>query len=81
MQATYALVADIRLLIEESRQKITFTVNSELTLLYWMIGRRIQLEILKGARAEYGAAILLNVGKQLEKEFGAKVVGGSVKPL
>ena len=76
MQATYALVADIRLLIEESRQKITFTVNSELTLLYWMIGRRIQLEILKGARAEYGAAILLNVGKQLEKEFGQ---GFSVK--
>ena len=61
---------DIRKLIEETRQKVATTVNAGLTMLYWKIGKRINLEILKGERAEYGAEIVSSLARQLEAEFG-----------
>lgn len=65
-----ALFQDIRKLIEETRQNVAVTVNAGLTLLYWKIGSRINLEILKGERAEYGAEIVSSLARQLEAEFG-----------
>jgi predicted nuclease of restriction endonuclease-like (RecB) superfamily len=61
---------DIRKLIEETRQNVATTVNAGLTMLYWKIGKRINLEILKGERAEYGAEIVSSLARQLEAEFG-----------
>ena len=61
---------DIRKLIEETRQKVATTVNAGLTMFYWKIGKRINLEILKGERAEYGAEIVSSLARQLEAEFG-----------
>jgi len=37
-----------------------------LTLLYWHIGQRIQREVLKGERAEYGEQIVITLAKLLE---------------
>ena len=45
------LLGDIRALIESARQRATAMVNSELTLLFWRIGRRIHTEVLAGERA------------------------------
>ena len=73
-----ALFQDIRKLIDETRQNVAVTVNTGLTLLYWKIGSRINLEILKGERAEYGAEIILTLARQLESEFGR---GFSIKSL
>ena len=78
VKVTKTLVGDIRNLIEETRQRISITVNSGLTLLYWKIGKRIELETLNGKRAEYGSVIVSTLGKQLELEFGR---GFSVKML
>ena len=61
---------DIRKLIEETRQKVATTVNAGLTMFYWKIGKRINLEILKRERAEYGAEIVSSLARQLEAEFG-----------
>ena len=61
---------DIRKLIKETRQNVATTVNAGLTMLYWKIGKRINLEILKGERAEYGAEIVSSLARQLEAEFG-----------
>jgi len=61
---------DIRKLIEEARQSVAITVNAGLTMLYWKIGRRINLEILKGERAEYGAEIVAALSRQLETDYG-----------
>jgi len=61
---------DIRKLIDEARQSVAITVNAGLTMLYWKIGRRINLEILKGERAEYGAEIVSSLSRQLETEYG-----------
>jgi predicted nuclease of restriction endonuclease-like (RecB) superfamily len=78
MEVKNALVHDIRVLIEETRQRISITVNSGLTFLYWKIGKRIELETLNGKRAEYGSEIVSTLGKQLEVEFGK---GFSIKML
>ncbi|MGL4734278.1 MAG: PDDEXK nuclease domain-containing protein [Enterovibrio sp.] len=45
-------------------------VNSELTLLYWHIGQRINQAVLGGERADYGKQIVANLAKQLTAQFG-----------
>src|SRR3990167_4499242 len=65
-----ALFQDIRKLIDETRSSVAVTVNAGLTMLYWKIGRRINLEILKGERAEYGAEILQALSAKLILEYG-----------
>lgn len=64
------LLNDIRLMIEETRSSIAVTVNAGLTMLYWQIGKRISDEILKGERAEYGAAILPTLSAKLVPLYG-----------
>ncbi len=47
------------------------TVNAGLTMLYWRVGQRIQVEILQGdRRADYGKEILATLSQQLTKEYG-----------
>ncbi len=38
--------------------------------LYWHIGDRINSEILKDKRAEYGKQIIVSLSRQLTKEYG-----------
>ena len=64
------LVQDLRSLIEESRNTVATVVNSTLTMLYWNIGRRINAEVLKGERAEYGKQIVASLARQLADEYG-----------
>ena len=52
------LIGDIRRLIEIARHNVAVTVNASLTILYWQIGNRIRLDILKEKRARYGEEIL-----------------------
>ena len=65
-----SLASEIKALIEQSRKQVAVTVNSTMTTLYWRIGRRINQEILKEQRAEYGAEIILSLARQLETEYG-----------
>ncbi len=51
---TKSVMQDLRQIIEQSRRKVASTVNSELTLMYWHIGGRINREVLGNERAEYG---------------------------
>jgi len=71
----------IRKLIEETRQNVAVTVNAGLTMLYWKIGRRINLEILKGERAEYGAEIVSSLSRQLEMEYGRSFAEKNLRRL
>ncbi len=48
-----SLFIEIKQLIQSARQRAAVSVNSELTLLYWQVGKRISDEVLKGERAEY----------------------------
>ena len=70
MNNTLPLVADIKLLIEESRHRVAVTVNAELTLLYWTIGKRIHEEILGNERPEYGNQIIKSLSDTLTVHYG-----------
>ena len=61
---------EIKSLIEDSRQQTAIAVNANMTMLYWQIGKRINQEILKDQRAEYGKQIIATLAKQLTIEYG-----------
>ncbi len=67
---SFDIFEDIRNLIEGARQNVAIAINTGLTMLYWKIGSRINLEILKGERAAYGAEILQALSAKLTIEFG-----------
>ena len=64
------LFDEIKELIEEARNKVAQTVNAGLTATYWNIGKRINDDILKNKRAEYGKQIVSTLGRQLMDEYG-----------
>ncbi|GIQ58391.1 DUF1016 domain-containing protein [Flavobacterium collinsii] len=57
-------------LIDQSRHFVAKTVNQELTLLYWKIGKTINEEILKKDRADYGKKIIPLLSQALTKRYG-----------
>lgn len=65
-----ALSQDIIALVHSAKQRAAVSVNAELTLLYWTVGQRIQQEILKGERAEYGLQVIANLAKTLTQQLG-----------
>jgi hypothetical protein len=65
-----SLHAELRALIASSRQRLAVTVNAELSQLYWSVGRRLSVEVLAGARAQYGVQLMKRLGERLEQEFG-----------
>lgn len=65
-----ALLHDIRRLIEDARAAVAVAVNTGLTMLYWHIGQRINQEVLRFERAEYGAAILPTLSAKLVPLYG-----------
>lgn len=72
------LLADLRDLILTARRGVARAVDSGLVVLSWQIGQRIRQNILREKRAEYGKAIVVSLGRQLEREFGR---GFSAKAL
>lgn len=81
------LISDIGLfdelsaLIEESRQSVVVHANSAMTLLFWHVGKRINEEILKHKRAEYGKQIVLTLSTQLEQRFGRNFEPGNLRRM
>lgn len=65
-----ALAADIRQLIDGARQRVAAAVNAELTQLYWQVGRRIRQVVLGAQRADYGAAVVAGLARQLTAAYG-----------
>ena len=55
------LIKDISTLIDEARNHIAREYNSTQALLCWLIGKRIDDEILKSERAEYGETIVVTL--------------------
>lgn len=70
IQSADGLVADVRSMIEQTREGVARAVNSGMTLLYWRIGKRIQAEVLHNQRAEYGQEILATLSQELTALYG-----------
>jgi hypothetical protein len=68
--ADMSLIREVRRMIEETRASVAAAVNTGLTMLYWRIGHKINQEILKDGRAEYGEAIVSTLSSQLQFEYG-----------
>lgn len=64
------LFDDIKELIEQTKQNVAVTVNSALSMMYWTIGKKINDDILKNRRADYGKEIVVTVSRELVQEFG-----------
>jgi predicted nuclease of restriction endonuclease-like (RecB) superfamily len=69
-QASPDLLRDLRLLIEQARGRVAQAINSELVMLYWRVGRRINEDVLKGRRAEYGKQIFSTLSRKLSTDYG-----------
>ncbi len=75
------LLNELSKLIEQSQQQVVAQVNSTLTLLFWQVGKRINTEILKNKRADYGKQIVPTVSAQLEKSYGKNFTEKNVRRM
>ncbi|WP_291101754.1 MULTISPECIES: PDDEXK nuclease domain-containing protein [unclassified Flavobacterium] len=57
-------------LIDTTRHNVAKTVNQELTLLYWNIGKSINDDILNNNRADYGKKIIPELSIALTNRYG-----------
>ena len=67
-----SLIQDIRKIIEQARGHVASTANYTLSMMYWHIGERVNAEVLKNKRAEYGKKIVASLSRQLREGYGAK---------
>lgn len=72
------LVDDIKLLIAEAHKQVSVLVNTEMSMLYWQVGKRINAEVLQGKRAEYGKEVLQTLSDSLVQQYGK---GWSIEQL
>lgn len=57
-------------LIEQARRKVAITINQEMVILYWNIGKTIKKEIIKSKKAEYGKQIIHSLSGELTQRYG-----------
>ena len=62
---TNLLFTDVCNIIDNARLRLAKAANSEITLLFWNVGSRINNEILDNQRAEYGKEIVSTASTQL----------------
>ena len=64
------LLLDVCQLIEEGRQQLSYAANAAVTYTYWRVGRRINTDVLKNKRADYGKQIVVSLARQLAAQYG-----------
>jgi predicted nuclease of restriction endonuclease-like (RecB) superfamily len=64
------LFKQVTQLVIKSKSRIAVSVNRELTLLNWSIGRVIFLKVLEEEKAPYGQQIVATLSQLLMQEFG-----------
>lgn len=72
MLLNQSIIADIKTIIAQSKDKAIRAVDHERTLMYWHIGKRIFEEEQDGKdRADYGTFLIKYLSEQLQPEFGS----------
>ncbi len=64
------LLQSIVTLIDSSRKRVASTINQELTLLYWNIGKEIKSNIVQNKRADYGKQLISDLARKLIEQYG-----------
>ena len=71
---------DISKILEEARQKAYVSINSEMVMAYWRIGKRIVEEEQRGnSKADYGAHLIGELSRRLTKEYGKGFTEANVR--
>ena len=65
------LFHDACIIIDQAQQLAYRTVNETLIKRNWLLGLRIQHEVLKDQRAEYGEQVIKTLAKKLTDKYGA----------
>src|SRR5262245_47237678 len=65
-----ALIADLRLLIEESRGRVARAIEGAIVWLYWQVGARLRREVVGDGRAAYGEQVVAAVADDLSAAYG-----------
>ena len=65
------LFQDACAIIEQARALAFKAINDTLIKRNWLLGMRIQHEVLKDQRAEYGEQVVKNLAKELTELFGS----------
>jgi predicted nuclease of restriction endonuclease-like (RecB) superfamily len=69
--AADALFARVAAILDEARGNVVRSVNSNMVLAYWLIGREIVVGVQEGeAKAEYGSQVLMRLSERLQSQFG-----------
>ncbi len=69
--ATQSLIEDACTIIDQAQATAYRQVNETLIKRNWLLGMRIQHEVLKDKRAEYGEQIIENLAKGLTLKYGS----------
>jgi predicted nuclease of restriction endonuclease-like (RecB) superfamily len=68
---TDGLFVRVSAILEEARRNVLRSVNSNMVIAYWLIGREIVQEIQGGKnRAEYGEKIIEELSQRLTQKYG-----------
>jgi hypothetical protein len=66
-----SLFERVACILEEARLRVVRSVNSNMVLAYWLIGREIVQELQRGEeRADYGAKVIEDLSKRLTEQYG-----------
>jgi predicted nuclease of restriction endonuclease-like (RecB) superfamily len=64
------LFSDVCGIIDNRRSRIAVTINAEIIMLNWSVGKRIKEDVLYNQRAEYGKQIIKNLAIKLTARYG-----------
>jgi predicted nuclease of restriction endonuclease-like (RecB) superfamily len=79
MLINHSIIPDIKAIIATAQDKAIRAVDTERTLMYWNIGKRIFEDEQQGKdRAEYGTYLIKFLSEQLQPEYGS---GYSVRQM
>ncbi len=67
---TQSLIQDACVIIDQAQAAAYYAVNETLIKRNWLLGMRIQHEVLKDKRAEYGEQVVANLAKSLTERYG-----------
>lgn len=64
------LLKDLVSIIDKGKRAVSVRVNSALILVYWQVGKRINEDVLRDKRAEYGKQVIPSISAQLVESYG-----------
>ena len=67
---TQSLIQDACVIIDQAQAAAYYAVNETLIKRNWLLGMRIQHEVLNAQRAEYGEQVVQSLAKQLSERYG-----------